>query len=126
MPKLSPTTLQVGNEAELLACNYLQQHGLKLICKNYRTKQGELDLIMEDDRMLVFIEVRLRHNPLYGSGAETVTRSKQDKLIKAALYYLQQNPTYASWPNRFDVVSIASMTQHPDIEWIKNAFMAEG
>jgi putative endonuclease len=125
VPHSSPSTAQIGKQAESLACEYLQRQGLHDIERNYRTRTGEVDLIMQDGRTLVFVEVRFRSNPNYGSGADSVTRRKQDKLINTALYYLQQHPHYAHWETRFDVVSISSPANHPEFEWIKNAFQAE-
>lgn len=121
-----PTSLQIGNAAESLACDYLQQRGLKLISRNYRAPYGELDLIMQDHDHMVFVEVRFRRHTRYGSGADSVTASKQDKLIKTALYYLQQHPKQAKQPVRFDVVSLSTVDERSDIEWIKDAFQAEG
>ncbi len=121
-----PTSLQVGNTAETLACDYLQQQGLELLTRNYRAPFGELDLIMQDHDHMVFVEVRFRRHLRYGSGADSVTTVKQDKLIKTALYYLQQHPKQAKYPARFDVISISTVDGQTDVEWIKDAFQAEG
>jgi putative endonuclease len=120
------TSVQIGTAAESLACDYLQKHGLALHERNYRAPHGELDLIMQDHDQMVFVEVRFRRNHRFGSGADSVHASKQDKLIKTALYYLQQYPKLAKRPVRFDVVSISSTDGQPDIDWIKDAFQAEG
>ena len=122
----NPTSIQVGNAAETLACDYLQQRGLILLTRNYRAPCGELDLIMRDHDHIVFVEVRFRRNHRYGSGADSVTAAKQDKLIKTALYYLQQHPKQAKYPLRFDVISISAVVNQMNIEWIKDAFQAEG
>jgi putative endonuclease len=121
-----PTSLQVGNAAESLACDYLQQRGLKLLTRNYRAPYGELDLIMQDHDHMVFVEVRFRRHHRYGSGADSVTAAKQDKLIKTALYYLQQHPKQAKHPVRFDVISMSAADGQTDVEWIKDAFQAKG
>lgn len=121
-----PTSLQIGIAAESLACDYLLQQGLDLLERNYRTPRGEVDLIMQDHDHMVFVEVRFRRNHRFGSGADSVHASKQDKLIKTALYYLQQHPKLAKRPVRFDVVSITTINGQPDIDWIKDAFQAEG
>ena len=120
------TSLQVGHQAESLACDYLQQRGLTLLTRNYLAPCGELDLIMQDHDHMVFVEVRFRRNHRYGSGADSVTAAKQDKLIKTALYYLQQHPKRAKHPVRFDVISISAAEGQMDVEWIKDAFQAEG
>ena len=121
-----PTSVQIGKAAESLASDYLQQHGLKLISRNYRAPCGELDLIMQDHDHMVFVEVRFRRHTRYGSGADSVTASKQDKLIKTALYYLQQHPRQAKQAVRFDVVSLSAVDGRSNIESIKDAFQAEG
>ncbi len=121
-----PSSLQIGNAAESLACDYLQQRGLKLITRNYHAPFGELDLIMREHDQIVFVEVRFRRHNRYGSGADSVTANKQDKLIKTALYYLQQHPKQAKYPLRFDVISVSAADGQTDVEWIKDAFQAEG
>jgi len=122
----TPTSLQIGTAAESLACDYLQHHGLALLARNFRAPYGELDLVMQDHDHMVFVEVRFRRNHRYGSGADSVHATKQDKLIKTALYYLQQHPKLAKRPVRFDVVSISVKDNQPQIDWIKDAFQAEG
>ena len=117
--------MQIGAAAESLACDHLQQCGLVLLERNYRVPHGELDLIMHDHDHMVFVEVRFRRNHRYGNGAESVNATKQGKLIKTALYYLQQHPKMAKHPVRFDVVSISAIDGQPKIDWIKNAFQAE-
>ncbi|MDH5407145.1 MAG: YraN family protein [Gammaproteobacteria bacterium] len=115
---------KTGDEVETLACQYLQQQGLKTLNRNFHCPRGELDVIMEDGDTIVFVEVRYRSNPRFGSSAESVTKSKQDKLITSAMYYLQQNPTHRDRPSRFDVVAVSLQNNKPDIDWIKSAFNA--
>ena len=81
---------KTGCLAEDLACNYLSKQGLILVSRNYYCRLGEIDIIMRDKNYLVFVEVRYRNNSLFGCGAESVTLSKQTKLIKTAQFYLQQ------------------------------------
>ncbi|MFX7820786.1 YraN family protein, partial [Acinetobacter baumannii] len=76
-----------GEDAALV---YLQQQGLRLLERNWRCKAGEIDLIMQDDATLVFVEVRRRKNDRFGGAAASVTWHKQQKLIRAAQWYLQQ------------------------------------
>ena len=120
------TTRQQGEYTEQLACDYLQQQGLRLIEKNFNCKCGEIDLIMQHNDSLVFVEVRYRRNNNFGSAAESVTPNKQRKLLNTAALYLQQNPAYNNQPARFDIVSITGPLQQADIDinWIENAFMA--
>ncbi len=118
------TTRAIGQETESLACHYLLAQGLSLLERNFSGPQGEIDLIMEDRQSLVFIEVRYRRNHNFGSGAETITHSKQKKLLATAARYLQRHPLQADRPARFDVISICMENNRPSINWIKNAFMA--
>jgi putative endonuclease len=66
-----------GVQAEILAAQYLQQRGLKLVTQNYRGRFGEIDLIMQDGASLVFIEVRLRRNANFGGAAASIDPPKQ-------------------------------------------------
>lgn len=115
-------TQQLGKKAEEFACQYLLNHGLKLVDRNYQCRVGEIDLIMQDEKYLIFIEVRYRQNIYFGNGVESVTNTKQKKLIKTASYYLQQKKLDEKINCRFDVVSLSLKKLTPELEWIKNAF----
>ena len=112
------TTSQAGKNAEVLAAIYLQQQGLTLISSNYRCKFGEIDLIMHDNKSLVFVEVRLRSSAAFGGAAISITPQKQRKIAMTAEHYLQQ---YGNQACRFDAV-LMDRSQPQNIEWIKNAF----
>jgi putative endonuclease len=112
-----------GQEAESLACDYLEARGLNLLARNFRCKLGELDLIMHDGETLVFIEVKFRNKTHYGHGSEAVDRSKQGKLVRTAQVFLQQHPEYTNSPMRFDVISIEGPRRR--VQWLANAFDAE-
>jgi len=115
-----------GQDAENCACTYLEQQGLHLLTRNYRSRPGEIDLIMQDRDSLVFVEVRYRHRQDFGSGAESVDHRKQLKLIACAQHYVQAHPKIADQPCRFDVISIGNSGAGEQIQWIKNAFLADG
>lgn len=123
------TTREQGEYTENLACQFLKNKGFKLIEKNFNCRVGEIDLIMKDADNLVFVEVRYRRNNNFGSGAESITASKQLKLVKTAELYLQQNTKLNKYPSRFDVVSITGFIETDNInkinfDWIENAFDA--
>jgi putative endonuclease len=118
MPSLSKT---IGQVAENLACEYLQQQGLMLVAANYQCRCGEIDLVMWDVATLVFVEVRHRKVHDYGDGVSTVTRVKQRKIIKTANYYLYENKMGNSTQYRFDVVATSGIAGN-EIIWIKDAF----
>lgn len=112
--------IETGIQAEQLACQHLQAHGLLLRDRNYHCPAGEIDLIMQDADSLVFVEVRFRKNSHFGNGAESITRQKRRKIIATASHYLQHSRSRHAC--RFDVVSISGGRKQPDIEWIRNAF----
>jgi putative endonuclease len=114
--------IEIGQQAEQAACNYLQQKGLQLEDKNFSSKFGEIDLIMKDGEFLVFIEVRLRTNLNYATALESVTRQKQRKIIKTAQFYLQTQGLLDKVPCRFDVIAVTFSDVEIDFDWIKNAF----
>lgn len=112
----------IGNRAEQLALDLLRQNGFKLLERNYHCRSGEIDLIMLDGNILVFIEVRYRKGMQFGLSTETVDYHKQQKLIRAAQHYLQANPKAAKRAARFDVVGLSGELDRPEFSWIKNAF----
>ena len=68
-------TLGKGTIAENKARQYLEKHGLKFVEKNYRCRNGEIDLVMQDKNELVFVEVRYRKNDSYGSALDTIDKN---------------------------------------------------
>ncbi len=110
-----------GELAEQLAAQYLQQQGLKLLQTNYRSRFGEIDLILQEGETHVFVEVRLRSNAAYGGATASIDARKQAKLLKTAQFYLSEFKRVP--PCRFDVVLMQSIDPN-QIEWIKNAFTA--
>jgi len=121
---MQKSTVATGKAAEDMACDYLSQQGLTLLSRNYHCPRGELDLVMQEADTIVFVEVRYRKHTQFGSGAETVTRAKQSRLITTALHYLQTHPKYNNRPSRFDVISICPQAQASAIDWIKDAFQS--
>jgi putative endonuclease len=120
---IKPTTSkQQGDRAEDDALKLLQQAGLRLLERNYRTPGrggGEIDLIMrEADGTLVFVEVRQRGSARHGGALASVTATKQRRLVFAARHYLLRWPELP--PCRFDVVALDA----GDMNWFKGAFDA--
>lgn len=113
-----------GANAEALACRFLEQRGLRLIVRNYRSRRGEIDLVMRDADNLVFVEVRYRRQNRYGSGLESVNRRKQQRIVACAEYYLHCHPQAARLAARFDVVAVSPGDGSMRIDWIRNAFDA--
>jgi len=114
--------LQHGQQAEDRARRYLGKQGLKLVTRNYRSPYGEIDLIMREREMLVFIEVRYRRNQAFGLAAETVDWRKQNKLRATAEHYLQSHGKMRDRPCRFDVMAISGDSRRGTIDWYPDAF----
>jgi putative endonuclease len=118
--------LAAGRRAEDQALELLHRAGLKLVARNYRCPQGELDLVMSDGEALVMVEVRYRRDRGFGGAAETVNARKQGKLLRAAQHFLQQDARYRRRPLRFDVVAVTEdRNDQPQFEWIKDAFRTD-
>ena len=119
--RMDGRTRQVaGAQAEECARAYLEARGLLLVARNYRCRQGEVDLVMRDGEFIAFIEVRLRRAGALVSAAESVDPRKQRRIIAAARHYLS-GKTEA--PCRFDCVLLDRLDP-PAIEWVKSAFEA--
>lgn len=118
------STLDIGKQAEHLACQHLQKSGLSLLTANFRSRHGEIDLIMRDRDTTVFVEVRSRKHGNLVDSLESVDRHKQRKLIRTAQFYLLANPALAKQPARFDVIAITQQPDTAQINWIKDAFQA--
>ena len=120
----APTTKQAGDAGEDAALAFLQDQGLRLLVRNYRTPGrggGEIDLIMRaPDTTLVFVEVRRRRSSTHGGAAASVGRTKQRRIVFAAQHYLTRLRSLP--PCRFDVVEVT-----PDgVNWLQAAFDAGG
>ena len=116
------TTKQRGDAAEMQALHHLQDQGLQLVQRNYRTPGrggGEIDLIMQDSAgTLVFVEVRQRAQADHGGALASVTWAKQRRIVFAARCFLSR---FSNWPPcRFDVVAV----QGSDLTWFCGAFEA--
>ena len=114
---------KLGKIGELLAVKFLKQKGYQIIEQNYRSTWGEIDLVAQDEDVLVFVEVKTRRSLKFGAPQIAVTNSKQRKMSKAALEYLQEKDFF-DYVCRFDVISIVFPPDpsEPIIEHIENAF----
>ena len=111
----------LGKEGERVAELYLKNKGYRLIERNYRCALGELDLIVLDRRVVVFVEVKTRSGHGFGSPLEAVEFRKQRKMIQAAQYFLSEKKLHQR-DARFDVVGISWPGREPVVEHIENAF----
>ena len=115
--------IRTGERGERTAETFLVSKGLTPIENNFRSRFGEVDLIMRDGEYIVFVEVRLRSSKAYGGGAASVDHRKQRRIVRTAGYFLSQRPELAMSPCRFDVVALG--TEPTGLEWIANAFEVE-
>jgi putative endonuclease len=110
-----------GRDGETLAQEFLKRKGYKLVERNYRCAAGEVDLIVLDRRVLVFVEVKTRSNHNFGTPLEAVALWKQHKMIQTAQFFLNYKGLHER-EARFDVVGITWFNGAPQVEHIKNAF----
>lgn len=110
-----------GRESESIAVKQLKKQGYKIVEQNYRSKLGEIDIIAKDKKTLVFVEVKARRSDRYGSPKWAITPKKKRQMSKVALYYLKVTKQ-TNVKARFDVVTIRSLEDKPQIDIIKNAF----
>jgi putative endonuclease len=111
--------MKPGAQAELIAAQYLQGQGLKLVEANYRCRFGEIDLIMRESDTLVFAEVRQRSRNDFGGAAASIDTRKQQRIILTAQHFLASLPSPP--PCRFDALLL---DKTGTVEWIKGAFEA--
>ena len=114
---------RLGLDGESRALKFLRRKGLVELERNFHCRRGELDLIMLDGQVLVFVEVRLRRSGGLTLPAESVDRRKQQRIVAAALAFLSRRPQFARRVMRFDVVALNSRsTDDFTLEWIRDAF----
>ncbi len=115
------TQQDTGTHGETLAADYLTGQGYTLITRNWHCRQGELDLVMRQGELLVFVEVRTRHAETTESAFASVQPPKQQRLIAAIHAYLDQhNSPDAAW--RLDLIAVALPWQGaPIIEHVEDA-----
>lgn len=118
------TTKLLGAWGEALAAEYLRKKHYTILASGYRCRFGEIDLIAQNRKTLVFVEVKLRKSPDFARAREYVDHRKQEKLRKTASMYLSQNPTDLA--ARFDIIEIyapeGTATRHPIINHLEEAF----
>ena len=112
-----------GFEGERLAEKYLKRKGYKIIQKNYRCKLGEIDIIAEQNKVIIFVEVRSKHSEKLGLPQDSINTAKIGQISRAALCYIKEKKLIDQ-TCRFDVIAITFPTnsQEPKIEHIENAF----
>lgn len=108
----------VGKDKEVLAAEYLEKCGYNILEKNFYSRAGEIDIIARDRDTLVFVEVKYRKAAVFGTPEEAVNHIKQEKIYKAAMYYIYICHKSNDIPCRFDVIAV----EGGEIRHYKNAF----
>lgn len=113
-----------GAWGEALAAEYLRRKHYRIVAAGYRCRFGEIDLIVQDKKHLIFVEVKLRKSSGFAQAKEFVDKRKQDRLRMTAAMYLSENPTELL--SRFDVIEIyapqGTATAKPEIYHLEDAF----
>jgi len=118
---LSKERIAFGKEGESMAANFLKGLGYKIVCLNYKTKLGEIDIIARDKDTVCFIEVKTRQSDRFGLPQEAVSWRKQLQVSKTAVIYLKEN-NLLDKKARFDVVSALNSDKGLEFSLIRNAF----
>jgi putative endonuclease len=111
----------LGAEGEALAARWYEDNGYQVLDRNWRRREGEVDLILSRARTVVFCEVKTRSSDRFGTGAESVTEAKQRRIRRLAARWLSELTPAAGRARvevRFDVVSIIA----DQVEVIEDAF----
>lgn len=116
---------EIGRIGEELTCRYLIQHGYEIICRNYRIKGGEIDIIASDGTYLAFVEVKTRKPDSLDGGFEAVTKRKKSLIVRAACDFCTKNKN--DLQPRFDIAHIIfDGLKRYRVNYIKNAFDTTG
>jgi putative endonuclease len=107
-----PTTLELGSLGERIAVTYLIDAGLRVLDRNWRCREGELDIVAREDHALVFCEVKTRRGIGFGHPVEAVTPAKQRRLRTLAQRWLAAHEEHAP-ELRFDVVGVLVRPSRP-------------
>ena len=109
-----------GKRSEIIATNYLKKKGYKILETNYKNDIGEIDIIAQDKKYIVFVEVKARMSESFGHPFEAIDEKKQQKIHAVASLYLVKNHKYGT-NCRFDAISILGL-ENPEITHIVDAF----
>ena len=116
--------VETGRKYEEEAALFLKKQGFCLIERNFRSRQGEIDIIGIHENCLVFVEVKYRKNNNRGTAEEAVGVSKQKKICRASDYFRICHKKYQNMQIRYDVVAVTGDISN--IKWYRNAFMYQG
>lgn len=118
------STIEHGKWGEAVALGLLEKQGYEMLATSFRCRFGEIDLIVKNEKFLVFVEVKTRKDASFAHAREFVNKAKQRKIVATAKYWLAINSTKLQ--PRFDVIEVyapdGQQTKSPKVNHIENAF----
>ncbi len=118
---MSTSRARVGRSGEDIAVAFLRKKRYTILCRNYRTRFGEIDIIASKKKVISFVEVRTRRSRAFGTAQESIGPRKQQRLSRAALDYIQRH-RLENASARFDVIAVNATAEGNEIDFIENAF----
>ena len=112
---------EVGKKWEIRTKNFLIKQGYSIIESNYRKRCGEIDIIAQTKDIVVFIEVKYRKKKNISTPEESITKTKQKRIIQTAKHFIHEN-SYHDKTYRFDVITITGDDTQQHFCHYKNAF----
>ena len=112
-----------GDRGEDFAAQYLTKRGCRILERQFRSPMGEIDIIAEEKNTILFVEVKTRRPTQYGLPAQAVGRPKQRRIIRTAVWYMQEKRIEEK-PCRFDVVEVLYERGSYTVQYYENAFEA--
>ncbi|MFN7017234.1 MAG: YraN family protein [Fimbriimonadales bacterium] len=113
---------QLGRRGEERAAQYLQAQGYAILARNWRKREGELDIVALEGETLAFVEVKTRRTHTFGAGEESIDLRKQAQLARLAQRFIDEHPNLDFRECRFDVVVIDMTTRPVQLRHYRNAF----
>ena len=111
-----------GQAAEALAAAWLTRQGCAITARNVRTPVGEIDIVAQDGKTIVLVEVRAKRSERFGTAEESITATKMEHMLRAAQWYLQSQRWRDDIPVRLDVITVRWQGTEPQINHLKNVF----
>ena len=120
--RFDANTSKVGGWAEAFAASAMQDRGMRVVGRNFRTRSGEVDLIATAGDTLVFVEVRARRSTRFATPAETVSGAKAQRLVSACLQFLQTSQIrWTDWRIDVAAVELDAWGRPAAVEFIESA-----
>lgn len=117
------STFETGRKAEELAAAWLENKGFRVLDRNWRNRWCEIDIVAKKGRIIHIVEVKYRRTATSGDGFEAITPNKANRLMRAALMWLNQNRAWQA-DYQIDVMSISGFPEPKDVEYMPNAVAA--